>query len=155
MVSCNDTRVCRLCQALVPSKRVVSLFTTIAVQQQWSKRIESLLSVPVASSDGLSWYICEKCKLCIVSHEKAAADLREFKETARCSISALERVRGPLKWTKSTSSQLGVSPDTARERPKCKLSRKRLDFESKLSTIKRYKHPFLDRSQKEWSITSH
>ena len=153
MASSNHTRVCRLCRALVPSKRAVSLFTTIGVQQQWSKRIESLLSVPVGSSDGLSGYICEKCKLRIVSHEKAAADLREFKETARCSVSALERVRGPLKRPKSTSSQLGVSPDTARERPRCKMSRKRLDFESKsiLSTIKfrRYKHPFMDRSQKE------
>ena len=75
MASNNHTRVCRLCRALVPSKRAVSLFTTIGIQQQWSKRIESLLSVPVGSSDGLSGYICEKCKLCIVSHEKAAADL--------------------------------------------------------------------------------
>ena len=156
MASRNDTRVYRLCRALVPSKRAVSLFTTIGVQEQWSKRIESLLNVPVAASDGLSGYICLKCKLRIVSHEKAAADLREFKETARCSVSALERVRGPLKRTKSTSSQLGVSPDTARERPRSKLSRKRLDFDSKL--IKHAgitMHPLLDRSQKERSITSH
>ena len=63
MASHNDTRVCRLCRALVPSKRAVSLFTTIGVQEQWSKRIESLLNVPVAASDGLSGYICLKCKL--------------------------------------------------------------------------------------------
>ena len=69
----------------------------------------------IRCDNGLSGYIREKCKLRIVSHEKAAADLREFKETARCSVSALERVRGPLKRPKSTSSQLGVSPDTARE----------------------------------------
>ena len=61
-------------------------------------------------------YICEKCKLRIVFHENAAADLKEFKETARCSRSALDRARGPLKRPKSTSSHLGVSPDTARER---------------------------------------
>ena len=132
MASRNDTRVCRLCRALVPSKRAVSLFSTTGVQQQWSKRIESLLSVPVASSDRLSGYICEKCKLRIVSHEKAAADLHEFKETARCSIPALERVRGPLKRTKSASLECH---QTLQERPRSKLSRKRLDFDSKLCTI--------------------
>ena len=109
MASRNDTRVCRLCRALVPSKRAVSLFTTIGIQQKWSTRIESLLCVPVASNDGLSAYFCEKCKSRIVSLEKAAADLKEFQETARCSLSAFERVKGPLKRPKSTSSQFGVS----------------------------------------------
>ena len=132
MASTVCTRVCRLCRALVPSKRAVSLFTTIGIQQQWRRRIENLLDVPVAIEDGLSGYICDKCKLRIVSNEKAAADLKAFKETARCSRSALDRIKGPQKRPKSTSSELGVSPDTSRERPRSKIARKRLDFESEL-----------------------
>ena len=153
MASRNDTRVYRLCRALVPSKRAVSLFTTTGIQQQWSRRIESLLCVPAESSDGLPGYICEKCKVRILSLEKAALDLEEFKETARCSRSALAR---PLKRPKSTSSQFGVSPDTARQRPRSKISRKRLDFESKFSKHNKFGKKckyqclsFLDRSQQE------
>ena len=126
MASTVCTRVCRLCRALVPSKRAVSL---IGVQQQW---IESLLDVPVSIDDGLSGYICDKCKLRIVSNEKAAADLKAFKETARCSISALAKIKGPLKRPKCTSSQFGISPDTSRDRPRSKIARRRLDFESEL-----------------------
>ena len=132
MASSNSTRVCRLCRALVASNRTVSLFSTIGLQQQWSLRIHNLLSVTVVSNDGLPSYICQKCKLRIVTLEKAAADLKEFKELASCSKSALERVRCPLKRPKCTSSEFGVSPDTARERPRSKISRKRLDFNSKL-----------------------
>ena len=80
--------------------------------------IDSLLSVPVNKGDGLPGYVCQKCKLRVVSLEKAAADLREFKQLASCYKSALERVRCPLKRTTCTSIDIGVSPDTARERPR-------------------------------------
>ena len=42
------------------------------------------------------------------------------------------RVMAPLKCTQVTSSDVGVSPDTARERPSSKLARKRLSFSCKL-----------------------
>ena len=111
----------------MPANKSASFFSTTGIQQRWASRVEDLLGVPVSNNDGLPVYMCYKCKYRLVSLEKAAADLREFKQLASCSRSALERVRGPLKRTKSTSSATGVSPDTARERPKSKLFRKRLD----------------------------
>ena len=137
----SSSRVCRLCRELVPSKRALSWFSPTGIQQRLASRIEALLSVKVRSDDGLPGYICIKCKSRTVTLEKAAADLREFKQLASCSRSALERVRGPLKRTKCTSNDIGVSPDTARERPKCKLSRKRLEFNSKYY-------------QRNWSLTA-
>ena len=124
----NRTRVCRLCRVLVASNRAVSLFGAAGSKHQWPSRIEDLLSVPISATDGLSSYICQKCKVWIMSLEKAAADLKAFKELASCSIFALERVRGSLKRPKCTSSDIGVSPDTARERPRPKILRKRLEF---------------------------
>ena len=136
MAASSSTRVCRLCRDLVASNRAVSLFSATGIQQRWASRIESLLDVPVSSCDGVSGYICQKCKIRLVSLEKAAADLKAFKQLANCSISALERVRGPLKRPKCTSSDTGVSPDTARDRPRSKLPRKRLDFNSEIQTLK-------------------
>ena len=67
-----------------------------------------------------------------MSLEKAAVDFREFQQLASCSRSALEKVRGPgTEKPKATSGDLGVSPDTARLRPCSKLTRKKLDFQSK------------------------
>ena len=132
MASCNCTRACRPCRELVASKRAVSLFTATGLQHQWASRIQTLLSIPVSSTDGLPGYICDKCKVRVVALEKAAVDLREFKQLASCSISTLQRVKCPVKRSKCTSSDSGVSPDTARERPRSKLSRKKLDFDSKI-----------------------
>lgn len=96
------------------------------IQQRLASRIEALLSVEVRSDDGLPGYICIKCKARTVTLEKAAADLREFKQLASCSKSALERVRGPLKRTKCTSSDIGVSPDTARENTQVQIIKKEI-----------------------------
>ena len=52
----------------------MSLFSGTSIQKQWASRIESLLCVPVSNCDGRSDYICQKCKVRIVSLEKAAAD---------------------------------------------------------------------------------
>ena len=122
----SRTRVCRLCCVLVASNRAVSLFGAAGSKHQWPSRIEDLLSVPVGASDGLSSYICQKCKVWIMSLEKAAADLKAFKELASCSRFTVERIRGPLKRPKRTSSDIGVSPDTARQRPRPKILKKRL-----------------------------
>ena len=58
--------------------------------------------------------------------EKATVELAAFKKLA---ASALER-RG-TKRVKETSGEVGVSPNTARLRPRSKLARKKLTFESK------------------------
>ena len=135
MALCSSTRSCRLCQDLVASNRAVSLYSATGIQQQWASRIESLLDVPVSNHHGLSGYICQKCKIRLVSLEKAAADLNAFKQLANCSRSAVERVRGPLKRPECTSSDTGVSPDTARDRSRSKLPKKRLDFNSEIQTL--------------------
>lgn len=70
------------------------------------------------------------CSNRITSLEKAQADLAAFKDMARCSLSILGP-RGPLKRTKETSSAVGVSPDTSRQRPQSKQARKRLNFTCK------------------------
>ena len=111
------------------SKRAVSLFTAMGLQQQWALRIQTLLSIPVGSMDGL------KCKLRVVSLEKATVDLREFKQLASCSMSALAGVQCPVKKSKCTSSDTGVSPATAKDRPRSKLSGKRLDSDSKVQKV--------------------
>ena len=95
-----------------------------------SLKIENLLSVPVSNRDGLFSYICQKCKVWIVSLEKTAADLKAFKELASFSGENLM----PTEETKCTSSDIRVSPDTARERPRPKLFRKRLEFNSEMHT---------------------
>lgn len=130
----SGVRTCRLCCSLVTSNRAVSIFSATGIQQQWARRIEALLSVTVTTSDGLPGYICRKCKLRIESLEKAHADLKAFKEMANASVAALKRAGCPVKRTKCTSSEHGVSPDTARERPRSKLPRKRLDFNSEIHT---------------------
>ena len=71
-----------MCRDLVASNGVVSLFSATGIQQRWASRIESLLDVPVSNCDGLSGYICQKCKIRLVSLEKAAADLNAFKQMA-------------------------------------------------------------------------
>lgn len=138
-VTTRATRVCRLCRSLVLDVKATSLFTSMGLVNQWPSRIESLLNVPVSKDDGLPTHICCKCKTRIVNLERARIDLEEFKELARCSKSALDRVRStskcPVKRTRNTSGNVGVSPDTQRERPKSKLTRKRLDFESKRTCV--------------------
>ena len=62
------------------------------------------------------------------------ADLEAFKQLASYFRSAQERVRDPLKRPKCTSSDIRMSPNIARETPRFKLSRKRLEFNSKLHT---------------------
>lgn len=63
--------------------------------------------------------------------EKAAQDLENFRTQAKSSYTKLlPCARGELKRTKETSSLLGISPDTAKNRPpsKRRLTQRRLDF---------------------------
>ena len=122
---------CRLCRSVVSVRKALNLFKPKGMEQRWAVRIIALLEVPVDVDDGISPYICEKCKTHIAALERAVDDLESFKELARCSKSALDRTRATLKRTKETSSDVGVSPDTIRDRPSAKLQRKRLIFTCK------------------------
>ena len=62
------------------SNRAVSLFSAMGIQQHCVPRIESLLDVLVSDRYGLPCYICLKCKLRVVLLEKAASDLKAFKQ---------------------------------------------------------------------------
>ena len=79
-------------------------------------------------SDGISPYMCNMCQTRLVTLEKAVLDIKSFRNLAKHSSEALS---GPFKRTKVTNSDIGVSPDTARERPSSKRARKRLNFTSK------------------------
>ena len=114
----------------------MELFTPTALEQKWASRVTALLAVPVEKGDGLPSCICRKCKARVEVLEKSAADLASFKQMAECSRSTLGPL-GPLKRTKVTSGEVGVSPDTVRQRPSSKLSRKRLDFDGELFNTER------------------
>ena len=116
------------------TKRAVKLFSHAGLAKQWPSRITALLGILVEKDDGISPVICDTCTTRIHSLEKAAADLTAFKEMARCSRGFLEP-RGPLKRAKATSGDVGVSPDTIKERPRSKISRTRLNFDSEYNKI--------------------
>ena len=78
-------------------------------------------------NDGLSRYVCEKCKRKLDRLEKAAEELEDFRRQVAHTYTQLGLSRGELK---RTSSAVGVSPDTEKSRPPSKkLFRRRLDFE--------------------------
>ena len=78
----------------------------------------------------ISPYVCNNimCTPRLENLEKANADLQAFRELAQCS---LEAQTNPMKRTRVTSGEVGVSPDTARARPSSKLLRKKLTYECK------------------------
>ena len=84
-----SSKVCRLCRAVVATKRAVQLFSHAGLAKQWPSRITALLGILVEKDDGISPLICDVCRNRILSLEKAAADLAAFKEMARCSSSVL------------------------------------------------------------------
>lgn len=128
-------RVCRLCNTATTTKRSLNLFSSSGIRHQWSSRISSLLEISIDRSDGQSPCVCDICKNRVVYLEKALVDLAAFKTLARSSPSQLQKVRGPLKRCKVTSGSVGVSPDTSKERPPSKLTRRRLDFQCKLTLV--------------------
>ena len=136
MASCI-LRLCRLCHEKVKPNRSVYLFSHKGQAQEWTSKIGHILDLHIAADDGLSQYMCQKYKLRLLSLERSLEDLSNFKQLARSlqSAATLQEIRGPLKRTKNTaSSDIGLSPDTQRQRPPSKLSRKRLSFESNIFT---------------------
>ena len=123
--------LCRLCQSSVSSAHAVCLFGQAATRQNLPFRISDLLGVPIAKNDSYPEHICEKCKRRLERLEKAAEDLENFRSLANSSYTKLHACRrGELKRTKETSSSVGVSPDTDRNRPASKrpLTQRRLDY---------------------------
>ena len=123
--------LCRLCQSSVPSAHAVCLFGAIATRQSLPSRISDLLDVTIAEDDDYPEHICEKCKRRLERLEKAAEDLENFRSQANSSYSKLRTCRrGELKRTKESSGSVGISPDTAKNRPpsKRRLTQRRLDF---------------------------
>ena len=115
----------------VCSAHAVCLFGPTASRQNLPSRISDLLDVPIAENDGYPEHICEKCKRRMERLEKAAEDLVNFRSHANSSYAKLRTcMRGELKRTKETSSSVGVSPDTAKNRPpsKRRLTQRRLEF---------------------------
>ena len=64
--------------------------------------------------------MCNMCQTRLVPLEKAVLDIKSFRDLAKHSSEALS---GPFKRTKVTNSDIGVSPDTARECPSSKRAR--------------------------------
>ena len=105
------------------------MFGKKASQERLASRISTLLDITLNDDDGLPSLVCAKCKRRVESLETAMIDLTKFKkEVSNCAAMFLAS-RRDLKRIKSTSSDVGVSPDTAKARPPAKkMSLKRLDF---------------------------
>ena len=126
-------RYCRLCRSVIRSHHYLSVFSLSSTENvNWPTRIHDLLEVHVDKDDGLPGYVCSSCKRRVEVLEKAATDLAEFQRQAKAVYDALCTTRGRLKRTKETSGLVGVSPDTAKARPRAKrlLASRLLDFGS-------------------------
>ncbi len=119
---------CRLCRSTVESRSIVHLFTAKGLEKKWSTRISTILGIRVDKMGRLSPHVCCMCTRRLESLENAAADLQDFKQLAQRSLEVAHATRGPVKRTRVTSGEVGVSPDTARARPSSKLSRRQLLF---------------------------
>ena len=97
------------------------------MEKGWGRRINTLLDISVSQDDELPAYICNKYTPRIVTLEKAFIDLSDFKKSARA---CMEQGHHSLKRTKATTGEVGMSPNTLRERPRSKVAR-RLRFTSK------------------------
>lgn len=79
--------------------------------------------------DGLPNLICAKCKRRVETLESAVMDLTQFKKEVTSCVATFLAQRRACKRIKDTSSDCGVSPDTAKARPPSKkMSHRRLDF---------------------------
>jgi len=83
----------------------------------------------VNDDDGLPNLICAKCKRRVETLESAMMDLTQFKKEVTSCVATFLAQRRACKRIKDTSSDCGVSPDTAKARPPSKkMSHRRLDF---------------------------
>ena len=130
-----SSKVCRLCGSTTADKRCTSLFTSTGLQHAWASRINRILRVEVATDDGLPKQICRACKTRLEALERAEEDRAAFTDMAKKSYRALVASSRPIKRTKVSSGDVGISPDTATARPPAKkLSSRRLDFGSSSPT---------------------
>ena len=74
-----------------------------------------MLLVQVDETNLLPSSVCKMCICHLEFLEKVAVDLQDFRELAQHSMSTHQSY-GPLKRTRVTSSDVGVSPDMAKER---------------------------------------
>ena len=126
-------KLCRLCSETVKANRCYHLFGRNNSKYDWPSRITALLDIPVSDKDGFSLYVCHMCTRRIQYLENASADLKAFRDLAHSSLRHMQS-RGPMKRTRVTAGEVGVSPDTAKVRPSSKLARKKLSFDSNSST---------------------
>ena len=110
--------LCRLCSTETERTHSVSLFSKDSVQKDLPGRLSRLAQVPVGEEDGLSGYLCRKCKGKFVSLE---AKLDAFRAMAKAVASPRQRIPACRKRVKDTSGGL-VSPHTAHARPRSKRS---------------------------------
>ena len=122
-----DSKQCRLCKTKsVPAKKVVALFSSRGVALKLAPRIGKLLEIPEPTpGDGHSSIICQKCNDSLPSLEKAVREIARLKDLAKSSL------HQGVKRTRETGGNIGISPDTVRQRPRPKQARKRLTFEGK------------------------
>ena len=117
--------VCRLCKQTSDAPTTVNIFTTRSQSKNWPSRISSLLNVVVENRGTLPPHVCKMCIRRVESLERSLVDLENFKVLAQTSLRDLS-TRGPVKRTRVTGGDIGVSPTTARARPSAKLSRRQL-----------------------------
>ena len=111
------TVMCRICLSSVPAKHCTSLFSAKGLELNLAERLSELLCVPVSSSDNLPEHICRSCRQRTATLENKLLLLRK---QARESYERLSQESLSRKRPKNTSSDLGVSPVTARSRPPAK-----------------------------------
>ena len=96
---------CRICQIAVPRHRAIDLFGPKVVKEKLCCRISDLLDVPVSANDGLSQYICEKCKRKLDRLERAAEELNDFRLQAHRTYQELGLRRRDLRERKRLAQQ--------------------------------------------------
>lgn len=99
--------------------------------RSWALRISYLLDINLPTpTDGISPYFCSKCCRRVERLEKAVSELAEFRRLANESHEIFQH--HGRKRPKETSSNEGITPDTAKARPPVKrrgiAGGRRLDF---------------------------
>ena len=117
--------------AMASLNRMCGLCRASLLNGDWAFRISGLLDVVVELEAKIQHYMCPKCKRWLVSLENAVEDLVNFCELAKQCQSTLKLWCGPLKHTKESSSNVGVSPDIIKARPpvkRCSSTCRSLNF---------------------------
>ena len=92
---------CRLCLQSVETKHSVGLFIAQGVEQKLAARLTSLLLVSILPDDGLSKYLCRKCKSSALGVEQK---LQELQGMAQCSCQIMHKANAGSVHMVSTAS---------------------------------------------------